>query len=94
MSEDNKTADSKSNNGVPLSEINITDQNVALNVMIALLNQAQRRGAFTMEEASKAWESIKMFKPPQLEASVSDPTDPASDPTDPASDPTNSKVSE
>jgi hypothetical protein len=69
MSENNKTAEPKQNNGVPLSEIKITDQNVALNVMIALLNQAQRRGVFTMEESSKAWESIKMFKPPEPEAS-------------------------
>lgn len=67
MSDNNQTAESKQNNGVPLSEIKITDQNVALNVMIALLNQAQRRGVFTMEESSKAWESIKMFKPPEPE---------------------------
>jgi hypothetical protein len=69
MSENNKTAEPKQNNGVPLSEIKITDQNVALNVMIALLNQAQRRGVFTMEESCKAWESIKMFKPPEPEDS-------------------------
>ena len=69
MSENNKTAEPKQNNGVPLSEIKIADQNVALNVMIALLNQAQRRGVFTMEESYKAWESIKMFKPPEPEAS-------------------------
>ena len=37
---------------VPLSQIEIKDENIALNVMVAMLNMAQRRGAFSMEESA------------------------------------------
>ena len=46
---------------VQLSDISVDNENVALNVMVAMLNMAQRRGAFSMEESSKCWECIKMF---------------------------------
>lgn len=46
---------------VKLTEVNINSENVALNVMVGLLNLAQRRGAYNMEESAKAWECIKMF---------------------------------
>ena len=49
-------------NQVMLSDIEIKDENIALNVMVAMLNMAQRRGAFSMEESSKAWECIKKFQ--------------------------------
>ena len=47
---------------VPLSQIEIKDENIALNVMVAMLNMAQRRGAFSMEESAKTWECIKRFQ--------------------------------
>ncbi len=46
---------------VRITEVNIDSENVALNVMVGLLNLAQRRGAYNMEESAKAWECIKMF---------------------------------
>lgn len=46
---------------VKLTEVNVDSENVALNVMVGLLNLAQRRGAYNMEESAKAWECIKMF---------------------------------
>lgn len=46
---------------VKITEVNIDSENVALNVMVGLLNLAQRRGAYNMEESAKAWECIKMF---------------------------------
>lgn len=49
---------------VPLSQIEIKDENIALNVMVAMLNMAQRRGAFSMEESAKTWECIKRFQHP------------------------------
>jgi hypothetical protein len=49
---------------VALSEIEIKDENIALNVMVAMLNMAQRRGAFSMEESSKAWECVRKFQRP------------------------------
>ena len=46
---------------VKLTEVNVDSENVALNVMVGLLNLAQRRGAYNMEESAKAWECVKMF---------------------------------
>ena len=53
---------------VPLSQIEIKDENIALNVMVAMLNMAQRRGAFSMEESAKTWECIKRFQRPATAA--------------------------
>ena len=46
---------------VSLADINVDNENTALNVMVAMLNMAQRRGAFTLEESSKCWDCMKMF---------------------------------
>jgi hypothetical protein len=40
----------------------ITDENVALNVIVSFLNIAQRRGVFTLDESAKLWECIKIFQ--------------------------------
>ena len=45
-----------------LMSIQITDENVALNVMVSFLNLAQRRGAFSIDESSKIWECIQKFQ--------------------------------
>jgi hypothetical protein len=42
-------------------DIDVTDDNVALNLMVAFLNMAQRRGAYSMDESSKIWECVKRF---------------------------------
>lgn len=64
---------------VQLADVNVDNENTALNVMVAMLNMAQRRGAFTMEESSKCWECIRMFMKQNPNAGVSDgivsPTD-------------------
>ena len=54
---------------VKLTEVNVDSENVALNVMVGLLNLAQRRGAYNMEESAKAWECVKMFMRQQQQAS-------------------------
>jgi len=46
---------------IALSKIEIKDENIALNVMVAMLNMAQRRGVFTLEESSKCWECVQKF---------------------------------
>ena len=46
---------------VNVVDVPVTNENVALNVMVALLNMAQRRGVFTMQESAKAWECVKIF---------------------------------
>jgi len=49
---------------VNLLDVEITSENAALNVMVALLNTAQKRGVFTMQESAKAWECIQKFMRP------------------------------
>ena len=46
---------------IALSKIEIKDENIALNVMVAMLNMAQRRGVFSLEESSKCWECVQKF---------------------------------
>ena len=47
---------------VKLVDIAVTDENVALNVLVSFLNLAQRRGAFSIDESSKIWECVKIFQ--------------------------------
>ena len=44
-----------------LVDVEITDQNVALNLMVSFLNTAQSRGVFNLEESAKIWECVKVF---------------------------------
>ena len=46
---------------IDLNTIEITDSNVALNVMVGFLNIAQRRGVFAMSESAKIWECLQKF---------------------------------
>ena len=46
---------------IDLNTIEITDSNVALNVMVGFLNVAQRRGVFAMSESAKIWECLQKF---------------------------------
>jgi hypothetical protein len=58
---------------VNLLDIEVKDENTALNVMVSFLNAAQRRGAFSMPESSKLWECVKVFQrvaPPQESATT------------------------
>ncbi len=47
-----------------LVDVNVTDQNVALNLLISFLSIAQKRGVFGLDESAKIWECIKMFEIP------------------------------
>ena len=47
---------------VNLTDLIVTDENSALNVLVQFLNVAQKKGAFNFEESSKIWECIKMFQ--------------------------------
>ena len=44
-----------------LTDVNITDENTALNVMVSFLHLAQKRGAFNLQESAKVWECVKLF---------------------------------
>jgi len=45
-----------------LVDIVVTDENVALNMMVNFLTLAHKRGAFGFDESAKIWECIKIFK--------------------------------
>lgn len=45
-----------------LVDVEISDENTALNVMVGFLNLAQRKGAFGFDESAKIWECINKFQ--------------------------------
>ena len=45
-----------------LSDVEVTNENVALNIIVSYINLAQKRGAFNMKESAKIWECIKKFQ--------------------------------
>jgi hypothetical protein len=47
---------------VKLVDVPVTDENVALNVIVSFLTLAQRRGAFAMDESAKIWECVQKFQ--------------------------------
>jgi|UniRef100_A0A6C0DUK1 hypothetical protein len=47
---------------VKLVDIEITNENVALNVLVSFLSMAQRRGAFGIDESAKIWECVQKFQ--------------------------------
>jgi len=49
---------------VLLVNVPVTDQNVALNLMISFLSLANKRGAFGIDESAKIWECIQIFQNP------------------------------
>jgi hypothetical protein len=49
---------------VKLVDVPINDENTSLNVMVAFINLAQKRGAFTIDESAKIWECIQVFQKP------------------------------
>ena len=57
-----KSEENASQKEVKLVDIDITSENIALNVIVSFLNLAQKRGSFTIDESSKIWECIKMFQ--------------------------------
>jgi hypothetical protein len=49
---------------VQLVNTPITDENVALNILVAYIGLAQKRGSFNIQESSKIWECIQRFSQP------------------------------
>ena len=47
---------------VSLLQIPVQSENDALNMLVAFLQVAQKRGAFTLEEAGKIMESVNRFQ--------------------------------
>ena len=45
-----------------LVDIEVKNQNDALQLIVTFLNLAQKRGAFTLDESAKLWECVKHFQ--------------------------------
>ena len=56
------TPSSTTDKETKLVDVEVTDENVALNVLVSFLNTAQKRGAFSIDEAAKIWECVKKFQ--------------------------------
>ncbi len=60
--------DTTSENIVPaqkeirLVDVSVTDENVALNLMVSFLTLAQKRGSFGLDESAKIWECVRKFQ--------------------------------
>lgn len=47
---------------IRLVDIEIKDENTALNIMVGFLNLAHKRGIFSIDESAKIWECISKFQ--------------------------------
>ena len=47
-----------------LTDVEVKNEIAALNLLVQFLGLAQKRGSFTIDEAAKIWECIKMFQKP------------------------------
>jgi len=45
-----------------LMNMEVTNETVALNMLVSFLNLAQRRGIFSIDESAKIWECINKFQ--------------------------------
>ena len=48
-----------------ITKVPVTDQNIALQLLVAFTQLAYRRGAYNIEEAAKLHECIEIFKVPK-----------------------------
>ena len=55
------TQDSAPQQEMRLIDVTITDENIALNVLVSFLNVAQKRGTFSIAESAKIFECIQKF---------------------------------
>ena len=47
---------------IRLVDMVVSDENVALNLLVSFISLAQQRGAFRLEESAKIWECIQLFQ--------------------------------
>ena len=49
---------------VKLVDVQVTDENIALNLLVSFISVAHKRGVFTLDESAKIWECISKFNKP------------------------------
>jgi len=60
LSEENSTP-APAQNQVRLTDLEVTDENMALNIIVSFLGVAQQRGTFSIAESAKIYECIQKF---------------------------------
>lgn len=60
LEQEKKEADKP--NQINVLDVPVTNENVALNILVTFVNLAQKRGAFNLKESSKIWECIQQFQ--------------------------------
>lgn len=66
-SSSNKEAVSQNEQPVKLVDVNVENENVALNLLVGFVNMAQQKGVYNIQESAKIWECIKVFQKQQTE---------------------------
>ena len=46
---------------IRLVDVQVTDENIALNLLVTFISVAHKRGAFALDESAKIWECISKF---------------------------------
>ena len=64
---------------IRLIDVSITDENIALNVIVSFLNVAQKRGTFSIAESAKIFECIQKFVQQPTSAASEEPVEPVVD---------------
>jgi hypothetical protein len=49
-----------------LVDVQVTDENIALNLLVSFISLAHKRGVFTLDESAKIWECINKFNRPAV----------------------------
>jgi hypothetical protein len=55
---------------ISLTEVEVTNSNIAFNVIVSFLTVAQKRGTFSINESAKIWECLKFFLTPNQLAGI------------------------
>jgi hypothetical protein len=55
---------------ISLTEVEVTNSNIAFNVIVSFLTVAQKRGTFSINESAKIWECLKFFLTPEQLAGI------------------------
>ena len=49
-------------NQLNILDVDVTDENIALNLIVNFVNIAQKRGVYSLPESSKIWECVQRFQ--------------------------------
>lgn len=61
-SETTPNVDETAQQQVNILEVDVTDENVALNLLVNFVSIGQKRGIYSLPEASKIWECVRKFQ--------------------------------